>query len=98
MDLAVLEAKYRSTEQERSLLTAADRTFWTLQDFERQGLAVHPDLAVLSGYVLAPPGQLQKVQDYLERAVGDYHAKQPLAPGPSKETLRAACGLPPPPL
>lgn len=93
LDLSALKAKHRATEQERGLLAAADRTFWTLNNFKQQGFHIHPDLTVLSGFILAP-GQLKKVQDYLEKTVQDYHRRHPLAPGPSKETLRAATELP----
>ena len=40
------------------------------------------------------PQQFGKVQAYLVSTVEEYHTANPLSPGPSKETLRAATGLP----
>lgn len=94
LDLDALQAKYQSKDKETlSLITARDRTYWSKSQFEKQGLTIHPDLHVLGDYILAP-NQYEKVQNHLRNAVEKFHLANPLAPGPSKETLRAGTGLP----
>lgn len=94
LDLDALQAKYQSEDKETlSLITARDRTYWTKGQFEKQGLTIHSDLKVLGDYILAP-NQYDKVQSHLKNAVEQFHRANPLAPGPSKETLRAGTGLP----
>lgn len=93
LDLERLQAKYQADGALYSLLRAADRSFWTKQQFQEAGLQLHPDLPVFGEYILAPE-QLAKVQSFLEREVARFHRDYPLSPGPSKETLRAATGLP----
>lgn len=93
LDLDMLKAKYESGPEELSLLKARDRTYWTKSQFQEQGLIAHPKLHVLGDYILAPE-QYDKVQEYLSSTVEHFHHTNPLAPGPSKETLRAGTGLP----
>ena len=93
LDLSLLAAKHQASEEERGLLAAADRTYWTVDEFRKQGYKLHPDLAVLGDIILAPT-QLKKVEEYLLNTVEEFHREQPLAPGPNKETLRASTGLP----
>ena len=93
LDLSLLAAKHQASEEERGLLAAADRTYWTVDEFRKQGYKLHPDLAVLGDFILAPT-QLKKVEEYLLNTVEEFHREQPLAPGPNKETLRASTGLP----
>jgi selenocysteine-specific elongation factor len=93
LNLDTLKAKYAADSLEYSLLKAADRTFWPIQQFKQQGFNVHPQLHVFGEFVMAPQ-QFGKVQAYLVSTVEEYHTANPLSPGPSKETLRAATGLP----
>jgi selenocysteine-specific elongation factor len=93
LDLGTLQAKYESDPATLSLLRARDQTYWTKSQFMEQGLSVHPQLKVLGEYILAPE-QYAKVQTYLLSTVEEFHRANPLAPGPSKETLRASTGLP----
>lgn len=93
LDLTALAAKYTATPQEYSRLKAEDRTYWTGQQFSQAGLERHPKLREFGEYIMGP-GQLRKVCAYLRSSVEAYHAANPLSPGPSKETLRAATGLP----
>jgi len=93
LDLERLQAKHRADHLQYSLLKAEDRTYWTLQQFKQEGLRVHPDLRALGEFIMAP-GQLAKVCAYLLEAVEAFHKANPLSPGPKKETLRAATGLP----
>lgn len=93
LDLENLKAKYSADPLGYSLLKAEDRTYWTLQQFKREGLSLHPDLHELGEFIMAPR-QFAKIQGYLRSAVEAFHAANPLSPGPSKETLRAATGLP----
>lgn len=93
LDLDMLKAKYKSDPDTLSFLMARDRTYWTRSQFREQGWAVHPKLHVLGDYILAPD-QYNKVQEYLRSTVEQFHHTNPLAPGPSKETLRAGTGLP----
>ncbi|HBG00080.1 MAG TPA: selenocysteine-specific translation elongation factor [Firmicutes bacterium] len=93
LDLERLKAKRAATPERLSLLRAQDRTYWTKSRFVEEGLTMHRDLMVLGDYVMAPE-QYGKVQRHLKAAVEDFHRVNPLAPGPSKETLRAGTGLP----
>ena len=61
--------------------------------FREAGLGAHPQLLELGEFIMAPR-QFAKVRSYLLEAVKEFHAANPLSPGPSKETLRAATGLP----
>ncbi|NMB19779.1 MAG: selenocysteine-specific translation elongation factor [Firmicutes bacterium] len=93
LNLEALQAKYHSSPETLGLAKAGDRTYWTKAQFKEEGLTIHPDLHVLGDYVLAPD-QYNKVQSYLRAQVEEFHRANPLAPGPSKETLRASTGLP----
>ena len=93
LDVEALQAKYRSDLKTLSLLKARDRTYWTKSQFQELQLALHPDLHVLGDYILAPE-QYDKVQQYLRTTVEQFHKSNPLALGPSKETLRTGTGLP----
>lgn len=93
LDLAGLQAKCSADPLTYSLLKAEDRTYWPAQQFKRQGLSRHPDLLVLGEFVMGPQ-QFQKVRQYLLETVEEFHRAHPLSPGPHKETLRAATGLP----
>lgn len=93
LDLGKLAAKYHTASERSNLLKAGDRTFWTKTQLNPDGSSPHPELVVLGDYILAPE-QFQKLQDYVETAVETYHRDNPLAPGPSKETLRTTAGVP----
>lgn len=93
LDLAQLKAKLEADPAQYSLLRAEDRTHWTLAQFREAGLGAHPQLLELGEFIMAPR-QFAKVRSYLLEAVKEFHAANPLSPGPSKETLRAATGLP----
>lgn len=93
LNLELLKAKHQSAPENLGLAKAGDRTYWTKDQFREQGLTLHPDLHLLGDYILAPE-QYEKVQSYLRTQVEEFHKANPLAPGPSKETLRANTGLP----
>jgi selenocysteine-specific elongation factor len=93
LDLDALAAKFAGDLNTLSLLKAEDRTYWTRAQFQEQGLIVHPDLKVLGDYILGPD-QYGKIQAYLRDTVEEFHRSNPLALGPSKETLRAGTALP----
>ncbi|MCK9524827.1 MAG: selenocysteine-specific translation elongation factor [Limnochordia bacterium] len=93
LDLEALKAKHQGDKESLGLVKARDRTYWTQRQFKEEGLTTHPDLHLLGDYILAPE-QYAKVQSHLRTAVEAFHRANPLAPGPSKETLRAGTGLP----
>lgn len=93
LDLESLKAKCEADPLSYSLLKAEDRTYWTLQQFRQEGLQRHPKLKDFGEFVLAPK-RFDKVRAYLLDTVAAFHAANPLSPGPSKETLRTATGLP----
>lgn len=93
LNLKRLARKQKASKHDLSLLVAEERTFWTRSQFAQKNLPRHPDLFLLGDYIMAP-GQFSKLKRYLEEEIESFHKKYPLAPGPSKETLRAASGVP----
>lgn len=94
LNLDRLEKKRQANPESLSLLVAAERPFWTRAQFAELGLGLHPKIVQFGDYLMAP-SQLDKLQAYLRNVVNKHHEDHPLAPGPSKETLRTATGVPP---
>ena len=94
LNLDKLTQKRRASPESLSLLIAEERPFWTRTQFAELDLKLHQDLVQLGDYIMAPD-QLVKLQTFLVNYVHKYHGDYPLAPGPSKETLRTATGVPP---
>ena len=93
LDLKRLEQKHCARGEDLSLLVAEERTFWTSTQFAAKGLPIPSGLLQLDNFLMAPK-QFLKLRKYLEDTIEMFHKENPLAPGLSKETLRAAIGVP----
>ncbi len=93
LDLALLRKKNEANPKTLGLLKAADRNFWTKEQFIEHGLTLHPELVQFGNYIMAPE-RLNTLQQFITQRVEEFHQKNPLAQGINKETLRAEIKIP----
>lgn len=93
LDLSLLRRKGQADSKEMSHLLAQDRPYWHQTDFVNHGGTLTPELLQFDEFIMAPE-QFQKLKQFLEQTVQQYHEENPLSLGPNKETIRVLTGLP----
>ena len=94
LNLVHLQKKAQASPNELSSLLAQDRPYWQRAEFIKHGGTLTSELLQLDEFIMAPE-QFQKLKQYLEHSVQQYHKENPLSPGLNKETVRVLTGLPP---
>ena len=92
--MAHLRKKAQASPNELSSLLAQNRPYWQRTEFIRHGGTLTSELLQFDEFIMAPE-QFQKLKQYLEQSIQQYHKENPLSPGLNKETVRVLTGLPP---